>query len=64
MLQKNHIFNGTIEENIRYRKPDATYDEVVSAAKKTYIHDQIMTFEYGYQTSALSLSGGQQQKIA
>ena len=64
VLQKNHIFNGTIEENIRYGKPDATYDEVVSAAKKTYIHDQIMTFEYGYKTSALALSGGQQQKIA
>ena len=64
VLQKNHIFDGTVEENIRYGKPDATYDEVVSAAKKTYIHDQIMTFENGYQTSALSLSGGQQQKIA
>lgn len=64
VLQKNHIFNGTIEENIRYGKPDATHEEVVEAAKKTYIHDQIMTFENGYQTSALALSGGQQQKIA
>ena len=64
VLQKNHIFNGTIEENIRYGKPDATLDEVIDAAKKTYIHDQIITFEQGYQTSALSLSGGQQQKIA
>lgn len=64
VLQKNHIFNGTIEENIRYGKPDATIDEVIDAAKKTYIHEQIMTFEQGYQTSALSLSGGQQQKIA
>ena len=64
VLQKNHIFNGTIEENIRYGKPDATHEDVVNAAKKTYIHDQIMTFEQGYQTSALALSGGQQQKIA
>lgn len=64
VLQKNHIFNGTIEENIRYGKPNATHEEVVEAAKKTYIHDQIMTFENGYQTSALALSGGQQQKIA
>ncbi|NDV96278.1 ABC transporter ATP-binding protein [Dysgonomonas sp. 521] len=64
VLQKNHIFNGTIEENIRYGKPDATHEEVVEAAKKTYIHDQIMTFDQGYQTSALALSGGQQQKIA
>lgn len=64
VLQKNHIFDGTIEENIRYGKPDATHEEVVDAAKKTYIHDQIITLENGYQTSALSLSGGQQQKIA
>ncbi|MDR0823807.1 MAG: ABC transporter ATP-binding protein/permease [Prevotella sp.] len=64
VLQKNHIFNGTIEENIRYGKPDATHEEVEDAAKKSYIHDQIMTFEQGYKTSALLLSGGQQQKIA
>ena len=64
VLQKNHIFNGTIEENIRYGKPDATNEEVIDAAKKSYIHDQIISFEHGYQTSALLLSGGQQQKIA
>ena len=64
VLQKNHIFNGTIEENIRYGKPDATHEEVVDAAKKSFIHDQIMDFEHGYQTPANSLSGGQQQKIA
>ena len=64
VLQKNHIFNGTIEENIRYGKPDATHEEIKNAAKKSYIHDQIMTFEQGYNTSALLLSGGQQQKIA
>ena len=64
VLQKNHIFNGTIEENIRYGKSDATEEEVIEAAKKSYIHEQIETFENGYQTSALALSGGQQQKIA
>ena len=64
VLQKNHIFGGTIEENIRYGMPDATHEEVVNAAKKTYIHDQIMSLKHEYQTSALSLSGGQQQKIA
>jgi len=64
VLQKNHIFNGTIEENIRYGNPNATYKEVVEAARKSYIHDQIIELESGYQTSALSLSGGQQQKIA
>jgi len=64
VLQKNHIFNGTIEENIRYGNPDATYEEVVDAARKSYIHDQIMALPQKYETSALSLSGGQQQKIA
>ncbi|MDU1904287.1 MAG: ABC transporter ATP-binding protein [Dysgonomonas sp.] len=64
VLQRNHIFNGTIEENIRYGNPDATIEEVIDAAKKTYIHDQVMALPQGYETSALSLSGGQQQKIA
>ncbi|MFV0419553.1 MAG: ABC transporter ATP-binding protein [Dysgonomonas sp.] len=64
VLQRNHIFNGTVEENIRYGKPDASYEEVIEAAKQSYIHDQIIELEHGYQTSALALSGGQQQKIA
>lgn len=64
VLQKNHIFNGTIEENIRYGNPDASFEEVVDAAKKSYIHDQVITLPEKYQTSALALSGGQQQKIA
>jgi ABC-type multidrug transport system fused ATPase/permease subunit len=64
VLQKNHIFNGTIEENIRYGNPNATFEEVEDAAKKSYIHDQIMALPNQYETSALSLSGGQQQKIA
>ena len=64
VLQKNHIFDGTIEENIRYGKPDVTHEEVVTAAKKAYVHEQIMSFKHGYKTSALALSGGQQQKIA
>jgi ABC-type multidrug transport system fused ATPase/permease subunit len=64
VLQRNHIFNGTIEENIRYGNPNASMEEVIEAAKKSYIHDQIMTLPNKYETSALSLSGGQQQKIA
>ena len=64
VLQKNHIFNGTVEENIRYGNPGATFDEVISAAVKSYIHDQIVALPDGYQTSATALSGGQQQKIA
>ncbi|MDR0833163.1 MAG: ABC transporter ATP-binding protein/permease [Candidatus Symbiothrix sp.] len=64
VLQKNHIFNGTIEENIRYGNPQATFAEIMEAAKQSYIHDQIMTLPQQYETSALALSGGQQQKIA
>ena len=64
VLQKNHIFNGTVEENIRYGRPEATEDEVVRAARQSFLHDQITALPKGYQTSALALSGGQQQKIA
>lgn len=64
VLQKNHIFNGTIEENIKYGNPGATPSQIEDAAKQSYIHDQIMALPEGYATSALKLSGGQQQKIA
>ena len=64
VLQRNHIFNGTIEDNIRYGNPNATKEEVIKAAKKSYIHDQIMSLPNQYETSAQALSGGQQQKIA
>ncbi len=64
VLQRNHIFNGTIEENIRYGKPKADFSEVEEAARKAYLHDQILAQPKGYKTSALALSGGQQQKIA
>ena len=64
VLQKNHIFDGTIEENILYGKPDATHDEVVEAAKKSYIYDQIMALPKQFENKASDLSGGQQQRIA
>ena len=64
VLQKNHIFDGTIEENILYGKPDATHEEVVEAAKKSYIYDQIMALPLQFQNKASDLSGGQQQRIA
>ena len=64
VLQKNHIFDGTVEENILYGKPDATHEEVVEAAKKSYIYDQIMALPKQFQNKASDLSGGQQQRIA
>ena len=64
VLQKNHIFDGTIEENILYGKPNATHEEVVEAAKKSYIYDQIMALPKQFENKASDLSGGQQQRIA
>ena len=64
VLQKNHIFDGTIEENIRYGNPQATHDDVIKAARQAYIYDQIMQLPHGFETDALQLSGGQQQRIA
>ena len=64
VLQKNHIFAGSIEENIRYGNPQATHEEVVQAARQAYIYDQIMALPHGFETDALQLSGGQQQRIA
>lgn len=64
VLQKNHIFDGTIEENIRYGRPDASMEEVYEAARKAYIYDQIMKLPQGFQSQAQQMSGGQQQRIA
>ena len=64
VLQKNHIFDGTIEENIKYGNPQATHEDVVRAARQAYIYDQIMALPNGFNTLALQLSGGQQQRIA
>ena len=64
VLQKNHIFQGTIFENIRYGKTDASLEEVIVAAKKASIHEQISQLAKAYETDALMLSGGQQQRIA
>lgn len=64
VLQKNHIFDGTIEENIMYGNPAATHEDVVDAARRAYIYDQIMALPNQFETKALQLSGGQQQRIA
>ncbi|MCQ2283347.1 MAG: ABC transporter ATP-binding protein/permease [Bacteroidales bacterium] len=64
VLQKNHIFDGSIEENILYGNPKATHEDVVEAAKKAYIYDQIMELPKQFESKADQLSGGQQQRIA
>lgn len=64
VLQKNHIFSGSIEENIRYGRPDASHEEVIEAARKAYIYDQVVSLPDGFESNATQLSGGQQQRIA
>ena len=64
VLQKNHIFKGSIEENIKYGNTNASKEDIIGAAKKAYIHEQIMDMPDGYQSEAKLLSGGQQQRIA
>ena len=64
VLQKNHIFQGSIEDNIRYGNMNATFEEVETAAKKAYLHDQIIELLEQYNHDATQLSGGQQQRIA
>ncbi len=68
MTQDNFLFSGTIKENIRYGKLDATDDEIISAAKTVNAHDFIMKLEKGYDTELAErgsgLSVGQRQLIA
>ena len=68
MLQDSFIFSGTILDNIRYGRLDATDEEVVAAAKAVRAHDFIMEMEKGYNTEVNErgsrLSQGQKQLIA
>lgn len=67
VLQKNVLFSGTIEENLRWGRADATHDELVEATKAAQAHDFIMSFPEGYATvlgrGGVNLSGGQKQRI-
>jgi len=67
VTQDAFLFNTTIEENIRYGKPDATQEEVEEAARAAFVHDEIVSMEAGYQKLAgergSAVSGGQRQRI-
>ncbi|HZG69772.1 MAG TPA: ABC transporter ATP-binding protein, partial [Herpetosiphonaceae bacterium] len=67
-LQETVLFSGTIRDNIRYGRPDASDDEVIAAARMAQAHDFIMRFPDGYDTlvgqRGVNLSGGQKQRIA
>ncbi len=62
------LFAGSVRENIRYGRIDATEEEIIAAAKKAEIHDTIMEMENGYDTEVgergVRLSGGQKQRIS
>ena len=66
--QDVYLFAGTVAENIRYGKPDATLEEIVEAAKKANAHNFIMTLPDGYDTDigqrGVKLSGGQKQRLS
>jgi ATP-binding cassette subfamily B protein len=68
VLQSPHLFSGTILENIQYGNENATFDEIVEAAKLVEAHDFITSFEDGYQTKVgeggARLSVGQKQLIS
>ncbi|MGC9393736.1 MAG: ABC transporter ATP-binding protein [Anaerolineae bacterium] len=67
-LQEAVLFSGTVRDNIRYGRPEATEDEVVAAAKAAQAHEFIMAMPQGYATRigqrGVNLSGGQKQRLA
>lgn len=67
VLQDTHLFTGTVRENIRYGRPDATDEEVEQAAKTASAHSFIMRLEDGYDTmlegDGINLSQGQRQLL-
>jgi len=68
VFQQVYLFEDTIENNIRFGKPEATMDEVIAAAKKACCHEFISALPDGYQThigeSGATLSGGEKQRIS
>ncbi len=68
VLQRTELFGGTIEENIKWGRDDATHEEIENVTKIAQAHDFISSFQSGYETivgeRGSSLSGGQKQRIA
>jgi ATP-binding cassette subfamily B protein len=68
VFQENFLFNASIIDNIRLGKPDASYEEVVAAAKAAEVDETIRGFPDGYDTNVgergAKLSGGQRQRVA
>lgn len=68
VLQETFLFRGTIADNIRYAKPDASLEEIIQAAKVANAHDFIVRLPDGYDTlleeDGRNLSGGERQRVA
>jgi ATP-binding cassette subfamily B protein len=68
VLQDPYLFHGTVLENIRYGKPEATLDEVIDAARAANAHDFIIKLTHGYDTvvgeRGQTLSGGERQRVS
>ncbi|MDG5789051.1 ABC transporter transmembrane domain-containing protein [Evansella sp. AB-P1] len=66
--QDHFLFSATIADNIAFAKPDASYSEIIEAAKLAAIHEDISRFDEGYETivgeRGVTLSGGQKQRIS
>lgn len=66
--QQTHLFNTTVRENLLLARPEATFEEVVQAARQAQIHDLIESLPQGYETwlgeRGLRLSGGERQRLA
>lgn len=68
VLQETFLFNGSVLDNIRYAKPDASFEEIVEAAKVANCHDFIVRLPDGYNTivgeRGYNISGGERQRVA
>ena len=68
VTQDTYLFNGTVLDNLRYAKQDATMEEIEEACKKANIHDFIVKQPHGYETEVgnrgLKLSGGEKQRLS
>jgi ATP-binding cassette, subfamily B (MDR/TAP), member 1 len=68
VLQEPNLFSGTVRENIRYSRSDATDEEIEEAARLAHIHHEIIKWPEGYDTDVgykgRALSGGQKQRVA
>ena len=66
--QETYLFHASVGKNLKYGNPDATQEQMESAAKAAYIHDRILEFEQGYETivgeRGYRLSGGERQRLS